>query len=200
VTTTHIRASLNEAANCLHQFLSNERNIELIDQFVSLLETTFRSGGRVYSAGNGGSHCDAMHFAEEWTGRYRKDREPVPALAFSDPSHLSCVSNDYGFEYVFERMVRAFGNTGDVFVAITTSGNSKNLVLAAQTAKEKGMKVVGLLGKNGGAIKDLCDIAIIVPGSTSDRIQELHIKIIHIAIECAERKLFPHLYEEAVPA
>jgi D-sedoheptulose 7-phosphate isomerase len=180
--------------------MSNETNIDRIHQFVDLLTETFNNDGRVYSAGNGGSHCDAMHFAEEWTGRYRKDREPVPALAFSDVSHLSCTSNDYGFEHVFERMVQAFGRKSDVFLAITTSGNSKNLVLAAEAAKAKGMKVVGLLGKNGGAIKDLCDIAIIAPGSTSDRIQELHIKIIHIAIECTERRLFPHLYEEAALA
>ena len=113
---------------------------------------------------------------------------------------MSCTSNDYGFEHVFERMVQAFGRQNDVFLAITTSGNSQNLVLAAQAAKARGMKVVGLLGKNGGKIKDLCDIAIIVPGSTSDRIQELHIKIIHIAIECTERRLFPHLYEEAALA
>jgi D-sedoheptulose 7-phosphate isomerase len=200
VTADHIKASLSEAAQCLSQFMSDEKNIGLINEFVDLLTDTFNNGGRVYSAGNGGSHCDAMHFAEEWTGRYRKDREPVPALAFSDVSHLSCTSNDYGFEHVFERMVQAFGQNNDVFLAITTSGNSQNLVLAAQAAKQKGMKVVGLLGKNGGKIKDLCDIAIIVPGSTSDRIQELHIKIIHIAIECTERRLFPHLYEEAALA
>jgi D-sedoheptulose 7-phosphate isomerase len=118
----------------------------------------------------------------------------MPALAFSDVSHMTCTSNDYGFEHVFERMVDAFGTKDDVFVAITTSGNSKNLVLAAEAAKRKGMKVVGLLGKGGGAIKQLCDIPIVVPGQTSDRIQELHIKIIHIAIECAERRLFPELY------
>lgn len=196
----HIQASLSEAAQCLNEFMSNDANIELIDQFVDLLTEAFNNDGRVYSAGNGGSHCDAMHFAEEWTGRYRKDREPVPALAFSDVSHMSCTSNDYGFEHVFERMVQAFGRKNDVFLAITTSGNSKNLILAAQAAKAQGMKVVGLLGKNGGAIKELCDIALVVPGTTSDRIQELHIKIIHIVIECTERRLFPHLYAESTLA
>ena len=174
--------------------MADESNLAQVERFVDLLVEAFTSGHKVYSAGNGGSHCDAMHFAEEWTGRYRKDRKPMPALAFSDPSHLSCTSNDYGFEHVFERMVDAFGGKGDVFVAITTSGNSKNLVLAAEAAKRKGMKVVGLLGKGGRAIKPLCDIPIVVPGQTSDRIQELHIKIIHIAIECAERRLFPELY------
>jgi D-sedoheptulose 7-phosphate isomerase len=200
VSKQYIQASLSEAAQCLNEFMSDDKNIALIDQFVDLLTETFNNDCRVYSAGNGGSHCDAMHFAEEWTGRYRKDREPVPALAFSDVSHMSCTSNDYGFEHVFERMVQAFGRKNDVFLAITTSGNSKNLVLAAQAAKAKGMKVVGLLGKSGGSIKELCDIALIVPGATSDRIQELHIKIIHIAIECTERRLFPHLYSEAALA
>lgn len=200
MTSKYIQASLSEAAQCLETFISSEQNIALIEQFVDLLTETFNNDGRVYSAGNGGSHCDAMHFAEEWTGRYRKDREPVPALAFSDVSHMSCTSNDYGFEHVFERMVQAFGRKNDVFLAITTSGNSKNLILAAQAAKAKGMKVVGLLGKTGGPIRELCDIPIIVPGSTSDRIQELHIKIIHIAIECTERRLFPHLYEETALA
>lgn len=195
MTDSHILASLTEAQDCLASFVSDAKNLTKIQEFVDLLSATFRADGRVYSAGNGGSHCDAMHFAEEWTGRYRKDREPVPAMAFSDVSHITCTSNDYGFEHIFERMVQAFGRKGDVFLAITTSGNSQNLVLAAEAAKAKGMKVVGLLGKGGGKIKDLCDIAIVVPGQTSDRIQELHIKIIHIVIECTERKLFPHLYE-----
>jgi D-sedoheptulose 7-phosphate isomerase len=194
MTDKYILSSLREAEQCLQTFLSDQENLARVEQFVDLLVETFESGHKVYSAGNGGSHCDAMHFAEEWTGRYRKDRKPMPALAFSDVSHITCTSNDYGFEHIFERMVDAFGNADDVFLAITTSGNSKNLILAAETAKSKGMKVVGLLGKGGGGIKALCDIPIIVPGVTSDRIQELHIKIIHIAIECAERRLFPELY------
>lgn len=191
----HIVTSFREAQDALAHFMSDESNLAKVEQFVNLLVATFQSGHKVYSAGNGGSHCDAMHFAEEWTGRYRKDRKPMPALAFSDVSHITCTSNDYGFDYIFERMVDAFGNPGDVFLAITTSGNSRNLILAAETAKRKGMKVVGLLGKGGGQIAPFCDIPIIVPGATSDRIQELHIKIIHIAIECAERKLFPELYQ-----
>jgi len=190
----NILSSFREAQDTLAQFMSEEKNLALVEKFVNLLVETFEGGHKVYSAGNGGSHCDAMHFAEEWTGRYRKDRKPMPALAFSDPSHITCTSNDYGFEHIFERMVEAFGAKDDVFLAITTSGNSKNLILAAEAAKKKGMKVVGLLGKGGGAIAAHCDIPIIVPGQTSDRIQELHIKIIHIAIECAERRLFPELY------
>jgi D-sedoheptulose 7-phosphate isomerase len=189
-----ILSFFSTARSAIDELTSNESTLRGIQDFSELLISTFESGHKVYSAGNGGSHCDAMHFAEEWTGRYRKDRKPMPALAFSDPSHITCTSNDYGFEHVFERMVDAFGMPGDVFIAITTSGNSKNLILAAEAAKRKGMKVVGLLGKGGGEIKALCDIPIIVPGATSDRIQELHIKIIHIAIECAERRLFPELY------
>ncbi len=191
---TYIRQSFLEAASSLERFIGVPNNLALVEEFVELLASSFRSGNKIYSAGNGGSHCDAMHFAEEWTGRYRKDREPMPAMAFSDVSHITCTSNDYGFEHIFERMVQAFGGSGDIFLAITTSGNSKNLILAAEAAKAKGMRVVGLLGKGGGAIKALCDIAIVVPGETSDRIQELHIKIIHIVIECVERQLFPQLY------
>ena len=190
----HIRSSFAEAVEALDTFIGEEQNLVLVGEFVSLLEAAFKSGHKIYSAGNGGSHCDAMHFAEEWTGRYRKDREPMPAMAFSDVSHITCTANDYGFEHIFERMVQAFGGKGDIFLAITTSGNSENLILAAKAAKDKGMHVVGLLGKGGGKIKELCDIAIVVPGSTSDRIQELHIKIIHIVIECVERRLFPQLY------
>jgi len=192
--TDHIQDSLREAQDALNTFVSDKDLLLRIDQFVDLLTNAFNSGNKIYSAGNGGSHCDAMHFAEEWTGRYRKDRRPLPALAFADPSHMSCVSNDYGFEHIFERMVEAFGEKGDIFLGITTSGNSPNILLAAEAAKKKGMKVVGLLGKDGGKMKSLCDIPIIVPGKTTDRIQELHIKIIHIVIECTERNLFPELY------
>ncbi len=193
-TIDNIQASLHQAQDALALFLADKNSLAQIEQFVELLTKTFNSGNKIYSAGNGGSHCDAMHFAEEWTGRYRKDRKPLPALAFADPSHMSCVSNDYGFEHVFERMVEAFGEKGDIFLGITTSGNSKNILLAAEAAKKKGMHVVGLLGKDGGPMKGLCDIPIIVPGATTDRIQELHIKIIHIVIECTERNLFPELY------
>ncbi len=193
-TIDHIQSSLREAQDVLALFLADKDLLGKVDEFVELLTKTFYSGNKIYSAGNGGSHCDAMHFAEEWTGRYRKDRKPLPALAFADPSHMSCVSNDFGFEHIFERMVEAFGGKDDIFLGITTSGNSPNILLAAEAAKKKGMKVVGLLGKDGGKMKMLCDIPIIVPGKTTDRIQELHIKIIHIVIECTERKLFPELY------
>jgi len=146
-----------------------------------------RSGGKVISCGNGGSMCDAMHFAEELTGRYRADRLALPAIAISDPSHLTCVGNDHGYEYVFSRFVEAMGQPGDVLLAISTSGNSPNVVRAAQAAKDGGMMVVGLTGKDGGALAPLCDAEVRVPwDGYADRIQEVHIKCIHALIDHIE--------------
>jgi D-sedoheptulose 7-phosphate isomerase len=195
VTRDTIKQSLIDAERSLEAMLADENILKQIELFAEALAEAFGSGHRVYAAGNGGSHCDAMHFAEEWTGRYRKDRKPMPAMALGDPSHITCTSNDYGFEHIFERMIDAFGREGDLFLAISTSGNSKNIIRAARTAKARGMIVVGLMGKDGGELRSLCDIPIIVPGATTDRIQELHIKVIHIVIECVERKLFPELYQ-----
>lgn len=186
--------SFRDAQQCLTRFLDDKRNFPLVDRFASLLVSTFRAGGTVYSCGNGGSMSDAMHFAEEWSGRYRRERPPLPAVAFSDPGHMSCVANDYGFEQVFARQVQGLGKPGDMLLALSTSGNSPNLLRAAEAAATKGMRTVGLLGKGGGSLLPLCDIGIVVPGETSDRIQELHIKIIHIVIEAVERTLFPDLY------
>ena len=139
--------------------------------------------------------CDAMHFAEELTGRFRKERAPLAAMAINDPSHLTCVANDYGYDYVFSRYIEAWGNTGDVVLAISTSGNSPNVINAVESAKKKGLKVVGLLGKNGGKLKEMVDIALVVDSQISDRIQEVHIKCIHIFIEGIERNLFPENYK-----
>jgi D-sedoheptulose 7-phosphate isomerase len=139
--------------------------------------------------------CDAMHFAEEWTGRFRRDRPALPALAFSDAAHMTCIANDFGYEQVFARMVDAYGQPGDTLLAISTSGNSPNVLAACRAAKAKGVTVVGLLGKGGGPMKALCDVAIVVPvATTSDRIQEIHIKVIHAVIEAVERRLFPANY------
>ncbi len=193
---THIRQAFDEAQRCLDQFMHDDAMFGRIDRFAGLLVETFEHGGRVYSCGNGGSMCDAMHFAEEFTGRYRRDRRPLPALAFSDPAHMSCVGNDHGFDEVFARQVQAHGRTGDMLLVISTSGNSPNLLRAAVEARSAGVTVVGLLGKGGGPLLALCDHAIIVPGSTSDRIQELHIKIIHTVIEMVERHLFPENYAD----
>jgi D-sedoheptulose 7-phosphate isomerase len=154
-----------------------------------------RAGGLLMACGNGGSMCDAMHFAEEWTGRFRGDREAKAALAFSDPSHLTCIANDFGYDEVLAREVAAYGKPGDLLLAISTSGNSPNVLRACETARERGVKTVGLLGKGGGELRELVDIPIIVPvATTSDRIQEIHIKFSHIVIETVERSLFPENY------
>lgn len=189
-----IAESLAEAQKVLNAFISKQTNIENIDSAINLMVDSYKNNGRVFSCGNGGSMCDAMHFAEELTGRFRKERSPLPAMAINDASHLTCVSNDYGYDFVFSRYVEAWGNKGDVLLAISTSGNSKNVILAVEAAKKKGMKVVGLLGKGGGKLKDMVDVSLIVDSSVSDRIQEVHIKCIHIFIEGIERKLFPENY------
>ncbi|MBX2987307.1 MAG: D-sedoheptulose 7-phosphate isomerase [Bdellovibrionaceae bacterium] len=186
--------SLRESQQVLAEFVGREENLKKCEQFTNLLLETFRRGGNVFSCGNGGSHCDAMHFAEEWTGRYRKNRPPLGALALGDPSHVTCVSNDYGFEEIFARQLEGLGRKGDLVVGLSTSGNSKNVIKAFEVARKKGITTVGLLGRDGGAMKDLCDLALIVPGGSSDRIQEIHIKIVHIVIESVERQLFPENY------
>ena len=191
-----IERSFREAQECLAAFLADAEQFGRVRRFADVLAACFRNGGKALSCGNGGSMSDAMHFAEEWSGRYRSERPPLPAIAFSDPGHMSCVANDYGFAEVFARQVQALGREGDVLLMLSTSGNSPNLLRAAEEAKLRGVTTVGLLGKGGGALLPLCDIPIIVPGSTSDRIQELHIKIIHIVIESVERELFPALYSD----
>ena len=148
------------------------------------------NGGKIISCGNGGSMCDAMHFAEELTGKFREERSPIPAVSISDPSHITCVGNDYGFDAIFSRYVESVGNTGDVLLAISTSGKSTNVIRAAEEANRKGIKVVALTGKDGGELSDLCDIEIRVPHfGYSDRIQEIHIKVIHILILLIEKNL-----------
>ena len=152
------------------------------------------AGGTVFSCGNGGSHCDAMHFAEELTGRYRKDRKALGALALGDPSHVTCVSNDYGFDQIFSRQLAGLGRDGDVLIGLSTSGNSKNVIEAFKVAKDKRIYTVALLGKTGGELKSMADLPIVVPAQTSDRVQEIHIKLIHTVIESVERALFPENY------
>lgn len=182
-----IKEELEEASKVLNSFLSNDANINSIFTAASIMANSLKQGGKIISAGNGGSHCDAMHFAEELTGRYRDNRPAYGAIAISDPSHLSCVSNDYGFEFVFSRYLEGVGRAGDVFLGISTSGNSKNIVNAVNTAKEKGIKTIVLTGKNGGLLAGLADLEIRVPHfGYADRIQEIHIKIIHILIHTIE--------------
>ena len=190
-----VRAALDEAAASLERLCRDEAMLATIARAGELLADTFAAGGRAYSCGNGGSMCDAMHFAEELTGRFRDNRPGYAALAISDPGHLSCVGNDYGYERVFARFIEAHGRSGDVLLAITTSGTSRNVVAAAQSARALGMNVICLTGRAGTPIVDLADIAIVTPGGTyADRVQELHIKVIHILIELVERRLAPGNY------
>jgi D-sedoheptulose 7-phosphate isomerase len=184
----------SDAKLTLDNFTAQPGVWEKLEKMSQMVLKTFQNGGTVFSCGNGGSHCDAMHFAEEWTGRYRKDRKPMGALALGDGSHMSCVGNDYGFEHVFERQLLGLGRKGDLLLLLSTSGNSKNQILAVEAAKAKGLSTIALLGRDGGKLKDFVDLPIIVPAQTSDRIQEIHIKIIHTVIETVERQLFPELY------
>ncbi|MDV5172520.1 D-sedoheptulose 7-phosphate isomerase [Photobacterium rosenbergii] len=185
-----IRAELTEAAEVLNRFLSDDKNIADIEAAAKLLAESFKQGGKVLSCGNGGSHCDAMHFAEELTGRYRENRPGYPGIAISDPSHLSCVSNDFGYESVFSRYLEAVGAKGDVLFGLSTSGNSGNILKAIDAAKAKGMKVIALTGKDGGKMAGLADVEIRVPHfGYADRIQEVHIKIIHILIMLIEKEM-----------
>ena len=185
--TNVIKQHFLEAQEILMQFLNDEQQMGNIHSAAKLMITALKNGGKIISCGNGGSHCDAMHFAEELTGRYRNNRPGIAAIAISDPSHISCVGNDYGYDYIFSRYVEALGKPGDVLLGISTSGNSKNIINAMESAKLIGMKTIGLTGKDGGMIKDLCDIEIRAPYSNfADRAQEIHIKVIHSLIDSIE--------------
>ena len=185
-----IKGELNEAATVLEAFLSDDENIAQIEKAAKTIADSFKLGGKVLSCGNGGSHCDAMHFAEELTGRYREDRPGYPGIAISDPSHLSCVSNDFGYEAVFSRYVEAVGQKGDVLFGLSTSGNSANILRAIEAAKAKGMKTIALTGKGGGQMAGTADVEVRVPHfGYADRIQEIHIKIIHIIIQLIEKEM-----------
>lgn len=178
---------LKQSLAVLDAFIRKEDTVSLIDRAIEICADSIKNGGKVISAGNGGSMCDAQHFAEELTGRYRADRPSLAAVAVCDPSHLTCVGNDYGFDYVFSRFLEGMGMNGDVFLGISTSGNSKNIIEACKAARKKGMKSVCLLGKDGGSLKNLCDIPIIVPhDGFADRIQEVHTMVIHIMIRGIE--------------
>ena len=182
-------SNFEEAQNVLAKFIGNPDNFQKLEAAGSIMVEALQSGGKIITCGNGGSMGDAMHFAEELTGRFRENRPSMPAVAISDPTHLTCVANDYGYDYVFSRYVEGMGNGGDVLLAISTSGNSTNCILAAETAKQKGMKVIGLTGKSGGKLAELCDIELRVPHTGySDRIQEIHIKIIHSLIHFIEER------------
>ncbi len=188
------RTNLNDAAQVLKAFLDDPVNLKKCDEFSKILIEAYSENRNVFICGNGGSHCDSMHFAEELTGRYRKERRPLGALALGDPSHVTCVANDYGFEHIFSRQLAGLARSKDILIGLSTSGNSENVIKAIEQAKKTGIQTIALLGKDGGKIKDLAELAIIVPAKTSDRIQEIHIKLIHIVIETVERALFPENY------
>ena len=192
---TCIHAALVEAQTVLQRMMADASLMTDVALSGELLATTFVAGGRVFSCGNGGSMCDAIHFAEELSGKFRKNRSALSALAISDPGHISCVGNDFGYEAIFSRFLEAHAREGDVLVAITTSGNSANVLHAARVAKERGMRVIGMTGKRECDLAQWSDILLATPaGSYSDRVQELHIKLIHIMIELVERELFPENY------
>ena len=181
--TDLIRHQLTEARTVLDAFMANPANLEAIETAARLMADALRNGHKIISCGNGGSHCDAMHFAEELSGRYRENRPALAAIAISDPRHLSCVSNDFGYEFVFSRFVEGLGNPGDVLLGISTSGNSANIIRAVEAARQKGMKVVLLTGKEGGKLAGTSDAEIRVAHfGYADRIQEVHIKVIHLFI------------------
>lgn len=182
------KQNFEEALELLQRFISDTEQMANITAAGDLLVQSISRKGKILSCGNGGSLCDAMHFAEELTGRFREDRQALPAIAIADASHLSCVGNDYGYDQVFSRYVEALGQENDSLLAISTSGNSTNVVRAAETAKAKGLKVVGLTGKGGGQLAALCDVEIRVPWEGyADRIQEIHIKVIHSLIHYIEK-------------
>jgi D-sedoheptulose 7-phosphate isomerase len=184
-----IQQQFEEAQQTLVNFQS-EANFSLILQAVETMSQAIQNGGKIISCGNGGSMCDAMHFAEELSGRFRDNRRALAAISISDPSHLSCVSNDYGYDFVFSRFIEGLGQENDVLLGISTSGNSKNVILAVEAAKAKGMKTIVLTGKDGGKLAGLADIEIRAPHSNfADRAQEIHIKVIHSLILGIEQSL-----------
>jgi D-sedoheptulose 7-phosphate isomerase len=186
-----IQQSLRESQDVLAQFLSDPSKLDAIEKAADCLVGALQQGKKILSCGNGGSHCDAMHFAEELSGRYRENRPALAAMAISDPSHITCVSNDFGYNYIYSRFIEGLGNQGDVLVGISTSGQSANIIEAVKAAQEKGMKVVLLTGKDGGALAGMGAIEIRVDHfGFADRIQEIHIKVIHILIQLIESKIF----------
>ena len=192
-----ILKSVGQVAQIVEQLRSDEA-IFFIERAVGMITECYRKKRKLLIAGNGGSLCDAMHFAEEMTGFFRAKRRAFPAIALADPGHISCVGNDVGFESVFSRSLEALGEEGDIFIALTTSGNSQNLIQAAEVAKQKKLRTIAFLGKSGGVLKGLCDLEWIVKGFPfSDRVQEAHMTAIHIIIEMVEKELF-HPEEEMI--
>lgn len=189
-----LAASYTDSLNLLTQFIQDPATLETTVRTAEALAEVFRNGNKVLAAGNGGSACDAMHFCEEFTGRFQKNRPALPAISLTDSSHITCVGNDFGFDAIFSRGVEAFGQTGDFFLGLSTSGNSPNIIKAVEAARAKGLTILLMLGKDGGKLAGQGDFEFIVPGTTSDRIQEIHMIVLHIIIEGVERILFPENY------
>jgi D-sedoheptulose 7-phosphate isomerase len=189
-----IKASLEDGRRTVEAFLADPATAPAIESAARILADSFAAGGKAIACGNGGSACDAIHFAEEFTGRFIKDRKPLPAIPLTDPGHLTCVGNDYGYDEVFARGVAAYGKPGDVLLGISTSGNSKNVIRAVEEARMAGMKVILLLGKDGGALRGKGDAELWVRAQPTERIQEMHMFALHIVIEHVERQLFPENY------
>lgn len=188
--TDYIKEEFYQAQKVLDNFIEQDIYFDTILNIAKLMTRAFESGNKVIACGNGGSHCDAMHFAEELTGRYRENRRPLPAIAISDPSHFSCISNDFGYEFVFSRFVESLGRQGDILLGISTSGNSQNIMEAFKTAREKNITTILLSGKSGGALLKFADVSLLVPHEGfADRTQEIHIKIIHTLIFSIEKLL-----------
>jgi len=174
----------------IESMLSKEA-IAFIEKTSMQLAMCFRKGGKVLVAGNGGSLCDAMHFAEELTGQFRHPRKALPAIALSDPGHLTCTANDMGYEHVFARAIEALGKPEDIFIALSTSGNSPNLLAACKAAHAQGLSTISFLGKKGGKLKGRCHLEWIVDDFPfSDRIQEAHMTAMHIIVQMVEKELF----------
>jgi D-sedoheptulose 7-phosphate isomerase len=190
----NLKDSLHVAHDLLGAFIADDNNFEAVKKIVKAIIASFDTGKKVLICGNGGSMTDAMHFAEELTGKFRDNRRALPAISLSDPSFITCAGNDFGFEEIFSRGVEAFGKPGDVFIGLSTSGNSPNIIKALERASSNKMTTVLLLGKDGGSLKGRADIEIIVNGSTSDRIQEIHMLVLHTVVEGIERTMFPENY------
>jgi D-sedoheptulose 7-phosphate isomerase len=185
-----IEDNLNESLRTLQAFIEHKKNLESISEAGAMMVEALKNGKKIISCGNGGSMCDAMHFAQEMTGRFKHYRKALPAIAISDPTHLTCVANDYGYASVFEKYIEALGNEGDILLAISTSGTSENIINAADAAQKAGMKIVGLTGKEGGTLAPMCDVEIRAPHTHfADRAQEIHIKVIHCLIDYIEKEM-----------
>ena len=189
-----LKTAYLDALALLQNFCTEESHFKKTEKIAKQWAKSFEAGHKLLACGNGGSACDAMHLCEEFTGRYRKNRRALPAIALVDPGHITCVGNDFGFDEIFSRGVEAFGQPNDWLVILSTSGYSNNLIRAVEVAKAQRMQTLALLGRTGGALKGQCDYEFVITGETSDRIQEMHMMILHILIEGVERYLFPEHY------